>query len=458
MFDIRPSRSTALVFVLVLACSDDEVDPDPAQDTPDGPYCEQEPPSTDVDAPVWTEPTCTVAPGSHAAALCSSGACPITTDVVLGCDREFTQLGLRVAASEASAYLLSSSDDRAMLLTASGSQGTLDAALPLDFPRQTALLDRGLAGELYVAAETTLVDADPEGEFVVLRGEQGVWSLLATDPLEESPFARIHDLTSDGSSVHAWYDAGLQWPMHFTYTFSNSQPAAGSDYPITPGSWTHWTLDHAGLSVSFSFAEQPGGWQLGARQYELGSVMEVDSAIGSPVVACSPLAYRPVELTKPSAPEVTVPSYAVVIQHPDGLRIAWPSEEFGVPDTSLATVACTPEEQVDGEARGLVVDGFGVAQTTDGRLWLGWIDAPACAPEQDSTLHVSSFDFVTRELTKHVELAIDPLAPIVRPLEPGNARMVDLQAWATHLAIGLRLREGGGPAVARLIQIDTSML
>ena len=152
----------------------------------------------------------------------------------------------------------------------------------------------------------------------------------------------------------------------------------------------------------------------------------------------------------------------MVIQHPDALRIAWPGQdpelepyvEFSVPDTPLAAFACP----LDGAARGLPVDGFGVAQTTDGRLWLAWVDARACEPEQDAVLHVASFDFDASALTERLELAIPPLAPIVRPLEPGNARMIDVRAWAERLTIGLRLRDEGGPAVARLIQIDTSTL
>jgi len=275
----------------------------------DEPFCLDPASSPAGDLPVQGEPSCKTTPGDPSRARCSRGACPITTDIVWSCDREFTQLGLRVATSDVSSYLLSSSDDRAMLLTASGPQAALDAALPLGFLRQTALLDRGVSGELFIAADTTRVDAEHEGGMMVLRGQPNAWTVLARNDGADSDWAfLISDLESSDDAVHAWYDIGLEWPYDLTYTFVNGQVASNVAYPITPRSWNHWTLDHAGSPVSLSFAEHADGWQLGARPHDADPALLVDSPLGAPVVACSPLAYRPSSPTKPSAPATCIRS------------------------------------------------------------------------------------------------------------------------------------------------------
>lgn len=444
-----------LPLTLPLGCGNDNVvanEGTEGEEIADEPFCPAEPPPL-AEPPAEGEPTCEVVPGDHSAAVCVTGVCPITTDVVLSCDREFTQLGVRVAAGEADAHLLSSNEDRAMLLSASGQQGTLESTLPVDSLRQAALLDRGADGRLYVAA------SHQEGR-TVLRHEGDGWKLISSSsPDDDDEQASFRDLESAGDFVHAWYDRDGDWPAHVVYHISSAQALGGRDYPITPGSWTHWTLDHAGSSVSLSMAERAEGWQLGVWRSDPEVPSGYESVIGAPVVACSPLAYRPVPPSKPSAPVAAVPSYSVVIQHPDGLRIAWPDPsasesyvELDVPGTGLAALACASD--LEG-GRGLAIDGFGVAQTDDGRLWIAWVDAQACEPGQDQILHIASFDFESELPSERLELAIAPLAP---PQPDHNARMLHVRAWATQLVIGLRQQGDQGPAVARLIQIDTAGL
>jgi hypothetical protein len=375
--------------------------------------------------------------------------------VVLTCDREFTQLGLRVTAGEDRENLLASSDDRATLLRSSGGAITIETP-PLEFLRQTALL--GSSGSLtYVATDTRR--SDGSGRMVILRrNPDASWNTIVQSPPEEEGPHLLYDLVIFGDAVQLWLDNGLEWPSHIHVSDIYGQTTEFS-YPITRGSWNRWTVGYDGWHRALSFEEGPEGWQLGMWRPSTAQVEGFQLLIGAPVPTCQPLAYRPVLPTLPQIPTPSsAPDFSVVIQHPDALRIAWPigdesHDEFIVPGTPLAGSACTPE------AAGLLIDGFGVAQTGDGRLWLAWVETRTCEPAVDGTLRVASYEFATRTLTEQLELPIDPLAPIVRTLEPANAQMLDVRAWGSSVAIGLRTREGGlGIASARLIRLETAEL
>lgn len=459
MLRARFARSFIAISLLASACTDevpagvDETSGDETGGELEDPTClaDAEPP--DAEPPVEGAPVCATQPGAHDSGQCSSGPCPITTDVILACDREFTQLGLRVATVDDEANLLASSDEQATLLSA-GSSGASFERLPIASLRQTALLARDGGGGLYAALAVRQVEGGAGDGAILLRRDPSEWTSISINVSEPGAPCLLFDLESVGNDVHYWHDTGLDWPQHSTYAISNAQPAGGSTYPITPGSWTHWTIDHGGAIVSLSFAKQDEDWQLGARRPdpEGVEVLGIDSAIGDPVASCEPLGYRPVPPTVLDVPAATVPSYAVVIQQLDGLHIAWPGDaepylELTVPGTALARGECTS---------GLAIDGFAAAQTGDGRLWLAWVEVRPC--DELDTLRLASFDLATRTLTEQLVLDIDPLAPIVRAVEPANARAIDARAWGSRLAIGLRTRAGEEPASARLIQLETSSL
>ncbi|HVI00724.1 MAG TPA: hypothetical protein VM869_18525 [Enhygromyxa sp.] len=457
MLRARCTRSFIALWLLASACTDDV---SPSADETGGeledPTCLDDA-SPDADPPVEGEPVCATQVGAHANAQCSSGPCPITNDVILACDREFTQLGLRVAAFDDEANLLSSSDERAMLLS-SGSSGATFESLPIASLRQTALLARDGAGGLYAALAVRQVEGGSEDGVILLRRDPSEWTPISISVSEPGAPSLLFDLESVGNEVQYWHDGGLDWPQHSSYAISNAQAFSGSTYPITPGSWTHWTIGHDGAIVSLSFAKQGGVWQLGARRPDPDGVevLGIDSTIGDPVATCEPLGYRPIPPTVLDVPAATLPSYAVVIQQLDGLHIAWPSDaqqylELTVPGTALAGPECTSPAP-----SGLAMDGFAAAQTADGRLWLAWVEVRPC--DELDTLRLASFEFENGTLTEQLELDIDPLAPIVRTVEPANARAIDVRAWGSRLAIGLRTRGGEQPASARLIQLDTSTL
>jgi hypothetical protein len=453
MLRARFSRPFAALWLLASACTDEV--PASADETGgelEDPTCLDDA-SPDADPPVEGAPVCATQLGAHESARCSGGPCPFTTDVILACDREFTQLGLRVATLDDEANLLSSSDERAILLSA-GSSGASFESLPVASLRQTALLVRDAGDRLYVALAVRHVEGGSEDGAIVLRRDPSEWTPISINVSEPGAPHLVFDLESVGNEVHYWHDGGLDWLSHSSYAIPNAQTFGGIAYPITPGSWMHWTIDHGGAIVSLSFEEQSDGWQLGARRPDPDGVelLGIDSAIGDPVATCEPLGYRPVPPTVPEVPLATVPSYAVVIQQLDGLHIAWPENaephaELTVPGTALAGRECTS---------GLAIDGFAAAQTGDGRLWLAWVEVRPC--DELDTLRLASFEFETRTLTEQLVLDIDPLAPIVRALEPANARPIDLRAWGSRLAVGLRTRAGEEPAIARLIQLDTSSL
>ncbi|MFV8750280.1 hypothetical protein ACNOYE_06995 [Nannocystaceae bacterium ST9] len=474
-----------VIALMVLACADDPTAEGDGDDD-DEALCRGDEVEAPEPEPTPGLPICTTDPGDALGTPCASGDCSVTTDVVLTCDREVSSLGVRVATTDEQAYLVTASRSRAMLLSASGEQATLDPSLLTGFVRQAVLLDQDAAGELYLATDTTDVG------MVFRHREAGIWKDLSVEDPDADWISLVHDLESSPAGVvHVWADIGQPWPIDTTYVTDDAQIASGTAYPIDPGSWPHWTLDRQGLPVTLSIADQGERWQLNARRPDPDAVLGVDSVLGSPVVGCSPLAYRPVSPTKPSAPLAPVPDYAVVIQHPDALRIAWPGEagqpyrEFTLADTPLARLECESGEPSEGcrsesecteLADGLDVDGFAVAQTLDGVLWLAWVethhdrstryfevcegDECSCASEgirDDSSarLRVVGFDFATQTTNEALDLAIAPLsAP--RGAQPDNARALDMRAWGQQLAIGLRLANGDRPARVRLIQLDAS--
>ncbi|MFV8753110.1 hypothetical protein ACNOYE_21385 [Nannocystaceae bacterium ST9] len=441
--------------------------------------------------------TCTTMPGDHAAATCTGGECPIVTDVLLACnDSEFSDPGLRVAATAEQAWLVTASSNTAILLEASGDQGST-SDLPASMIRTTALLAQDQDGAVVLATDTTVFEGYAGG-LTYYRRDQGAWVEELVFDLPDK-YVRNYDLelAADGTA-HLWFEddppesfehATRQGPDSWTHEDS---------VPGNPGSWTRWTLDLAGVPIGFSFAGDFGGWQLETR------IAGVDAPIGSPLADFAPLAYRPVSPAVP-ATLAPVPSFAVVVQHEDSLRVAWPNEglgpeawfEFALPETPLAAFNCSPgDPYVDcgpdchEQTLGLDQAGFGVSQTSDGRLWLAWVEtnydltfhytqdcgeppstecycnSEVVQDDSTATLRVASFDFADQSLVEVLELPIPPLQQInLFGGPPDNARLVDARAYDDQLAIGLRLRgqdpedpEDPIPRVVRLLQVDTSGL
>jgi hypothetical protein len=467
---------------------DTDTDSDSETDTADTDTTDTETGDGDGDV------TCTTMPGDHAAATCMGGDCPIVTDVILACDdTEFSDPGLRVAASPEAAWLVTASSNAAVLLEASGDQGSTQD-LPPSMIRSTALLAQDQAGAIVLATDTT-APPNYEGGLTFYRQDGGAWVEELVFDLPDR-YVRSYDLEleTDGTA-HLWFEDDPPESFEHATRQGPDSWALEDTVPGHPGSWTRWTLDLAGSPIGFSFAGDFGDWQLETR------IAGVDAPIGSPVGDFGPAPYRPLS---PAVPATTapVPSFAVAIQDGYALRIAWPNEglgpelyfEFALPDTQVAQFACQAgdpyvdcgpdcHEQIEGLDEG----GYGITQTTDGRLWLAWVEehydltyhyTQECGEppntecycgvdivqdDSTATLHVAHFDFVEQQLVEVLELPIPPLEVInLFGGPPDNARMVDARAFDDQLAIGLRLRaeDPDDPIarVVRLMQIDTAGL
>jgi hypothetical protein len=267
-----------------------------------------------------------------------------------------------------------------------------------------------------------------------------------------------------------------------------------SAQPISDDNHARWTLDRDGLPVGFALA--------------FTDTTQLEAyAGGENVVMGHPAEYvgfgfRPLSPAMPPAPE-GVPAFAAVMQYDEGLSIAWPDGEGGsleqaVPDSGQVGSRCPIpaldrcENSVCAERYDFVaVDGFAVTQTSDGRLWLVWLEShvdqqgsftlacnadpfseeetctcyPAAPTRRDNhtTLHLARFDFSTRELVETLSLALPQMRFDSGYDQFQDARVLDARAFDDQLAIGLRT-EGEPRAgaiverVQRLLHIDTSQL
>jgi hypothetical protein len=132
---------------------------------------------------------------------------------------------------------------------------------------------------------------------------------------------------------------------------------------------------------------------------------------------------------------------------------------------------------------GLLEGSFGITRTTDGRLWIAWVEqhwdltwhyTQDCGQYENTecycnaqlledlstaTLHLAHHDPDENLPIEVLELPIPALQAGGFSGFPDNARMVDVRAHDDQVAIGLRLTDGDAPSTAaRLLQVDTSAL
>jgi len=429
---------------------------------------------------------CSITAGDHEQASCASGACPIVTDVLFDCpDSEFAAPGLRVAALEEQALLFTTATSRAFVLSAHVGEGMMER-LPASMKRTVLQLAQTQDGEVVLSSDTRTgnhFDGTEEGGIVIARRGLDGW-VEELVPVPPHASSREHDFEIDASgAIHQWFQAGSRdVPEGFrharrsddgTWLIEDTAPAHPEGY------YPRWTLGRTGDPIGFSYAldEVEGITQL------VATIDGVDVPLGSSYDATS---YPRVWPLAPAVPATTAdaPPAAAVLDAGYELRIVWPSTESyyfeePVPDTHTQRSTChgqvppcTAEcvDRFDNRA------GFAATQTSDGRLWIVWSEthndityryeevSPAELPgevcishvvrdDTTATLHVSSFDFATRELVERLALPMQPIAetPSWSSGTP-EARRLDARAFGDQLAIGVRVSD----SAVRLLQLDTS--
>lgn len=437
---------------------------------------------TEIDDPFEA---CAAEPVDHSAD-CGEG-CPILFDARVTCDAyAFGDPGLRVAPAANSTVLVTSSDESAWMMHLRD-DGMDAQILPEVMSRKTIHLALDAEGTPVLAADTTQA-LGFEGGVTVLLGEGPDFE--TEDVYEGDVFAPVFntEMGSDGR-LHVWFSSDPPEGRTESIRDANGEwTSRNAPVPGTSG-WQMFTVDSDGESVGFDFVEGAAGtWSLAALSGGATQTMSdfYPDYPGARVSVAPP----------PMPPlEVEGPAYVTLVEHDDGLRVSWPTddgfEEWPLEGTAPIAPTCVVEADDDGNCfpKSCTEVGTGVepiwsaiARTSDGRVWAAWMRTnldldltftASCDPEvgcfcnSDVTrddswgeLVLAEVDLETRELRE---------AFVLRDANPhgfglfsseDSARALDLRAWGSELAIGTRVRDEGifDPGAIRVLRVDTASI
>lgn len=426
-----------------------------------------EPEDTDFPLPACPGvggPPCTVSPGDHASATCEAGECPFVTDVEIDCnDDDLGQVGIHVAAGPDVTHLTTNSYPGTILLQAFGAQGQSVGDLPCYFGVGSAShgleLTRGSSERIHLVADTYNWDGNELGGVTMATLEGGQWSAEAVYHANHSNFVQGLDV-DDSGTPHVWMQdiGGFQLAIRTglgAWQYENAPvPALGS-----PRDW--------GLS---NLGEPANVYLSGNGNEELSQVIAIISGQDVPLGDTGPTPTW-VDLVRPTLLGATSPEIVAVSQSPEDLRVRWPGGEMPIPGSAAPPYQCPWTDCIANcheQATGVGDRHFAAARTTDGALWIAWVETNydfvrlgndcgglcECSYSftddvSTATLHVSRLDFDSLQVELALDLPIDPASGA--PFQ----KLMDAHAFEDQLAIGLRMRDS--PAL-RLIQLDTSGL
>lgn len=406
--------------------------------------------------------TCVVAPQAHDAC---PDPCPLTVDVEITCDDpDFGVTGVRVAASPDIVWL-ATAGATGSFLHAAGPGETTRAELPAEFTHRPIVLATAPSGELHLAVGN--------GDIVHL-------SQADSKPAQIVNQRRLLDLEVDAAGVpHVW---SFREPDGYFEAVRAADDTWTEVAALAPEMvvQTHFAFTQEGSTVGFGVRLGDGGFQLSSR------VGDDSQDVGAPTALSE---YRHAGGAAEGDPDVVFAHL-----HHDGLRVAWPGEP-GVllPETAPLEPMCPIELlnttdcpfKCKDTAVGVERGAFMIARTGDGRGWLAhltthldhqvtytarvadvlgaYCDGDVDEDHDAGVLHLYELGFTGAQPTQR--LAIPIATPAVDDLEnfhylvtDVDQRPLDLRAFGSSLAIGLRTRDSATGALAvRLLRFETGL-
>jgi hypothetical protein len=218
-----------------------------------------------------------------------------------------------------------------------------------------------------------------------------------------------------------------------------------------------------------------------------------EQSLGAPVPESSPIRYEPVLPPKPAA-QATIPRFAAVVQHPDGLRLASAGEvdgEVAIPGTATPAYSCqrgfgdSPSPGCPADCHevtsGLEWSAFAAARTSDGDVWIAFLishlDWTIAYEMQDIDLQPTCVGNIAADKSRgELRLVRVPAAggapevavTLPLPAIAGESHfsdvyqrhpLVEVSAFGTELTVAMRTQASRvGPFTARVLRVDTSLL
>jgi hypothetical protein len=217
--------------------------------------------------------------------------------------------------------------------------------------------------------------------------------------------------------------------------------------------------------------------------------------LGAPVTSILALGYEPIAPPLPAA-QATIPRFAAIVQHADGLRLASAAEgdgfdEVSIPGTTQPTYDCQlgfgepaspgcPAECHE-VTSGLEWSAFSAARTSDGDVWVAFlishIDWTVAYEVQDIDLTLTCVGNIAADASRgelrlvrvpatggvpEVALAL-PLPAIAGESHFSDGYeqhpLVHVSAFGAELTVAMRTQASrSGPYTARALRIDTSLV
>ncbi|WP_437277452.1 hypothetical protein WME90_40385 [Sorangium sp. So ce375] len=432
--------------------------------------------------------TCASQRGDHGDACPADAPCAITLDVEVTCTAfDFAAGAVRAVPAAGATYLVTTSNAPTRLFELDD-----DGATQRDFDVQSNSVSVALSpdGRAYAAADETVggLDGYPGGVVFLPLGGGATEKQPVFD--RDDKYVSVLDVAVDSQGEpHIWIitDAPESYG-HATRTTGGAWDVAPASRPSGTG-WTRFALAPDGAPLSFGMVEAPSSsWQI--------KVLDgtTERLLGAPVSATFSLDYEPVPPPQPAA-QATIPRFAAVVQHPDGLRLASAGEgdgfdEVAIPGTATPTYGCaygvgdpaSPGCPADCHevTSGLAWSAFAAARTSDGDVWIAvvlshidWtiayevqnIDLPTCigniaADESRGELRLVRVPAAGGAPEVAVTLPLPAIAGESQFSEVYDRHpLVDVSAFGTELTVAMRTQASRvGPYTARVLRIDTSLL
>lgn len=423
---------------------------------------------------------CSSVPGNHAAACPAGAPCAITVDREITCDDDwfdnvygysFADVSHRVVTTPTASFLGVAGWSFTGLLEVSADAATVLPGFPVVQSHTPLLLAADPAGGVAaVIAEPIL-----NGRLDFVRPNNGGFT---KETFDGGLPGALNDLAFDAQGVaYVYYDNSELFRRAVT------------------GGWNHDTLP--GFSGGDRFALATDGntvvFGMGATQLTLEVGVTV-KPLGSPVLTPSPtgVRFRPLGAPQPSAG--AAPAFGAIIQHADGLRVAWPTatgfEERAIEGSAVPTLSCslgmdydTPyapcRAACEERTTGLEFEAFAGAFGAGGEAWVAYVDSHVdltvdYALQNFDGYNVCSGNVGRNDSTSELRLVRVPtdgspaqqvLALPLDKLDRGDrlekntdAGPVSVHAFGDALTIGVRVLDAANRPKVRVLRVDTAAL
>ena len=426
--------------------------------------------------------TCVASPQDHGAAC--PDPCPITVDLEIGCDDDrFGIYGLRVAPAPDTTWLVTSSDDAALLFRADAVDAVRQDVAPEGFIDSGIVAALDPAGELHLVADATQ-QPDYEGGLLHVAEADGWSPTLLFDPPSKYVDVLALEVSPEGTPM-VWLETDP--PDGHSLAVPDGQGGWQLDVAPSAGvSYRNYSLAANGLPVAAALNSKDMLW------YVLDGVKRQlsDELLSFTIPGVHyRLAYPPA----PGAP-LDVPQVATALYDDDGLHVAWSLMDDGFEQVDFAGTQAPklqcffewngrgscPKSACLESAIGVEREAYSLARTGDGTLWLAVVtttfdqtvvftemcrDDFGCFCDRETTLDLTRGELrlirVATDGTPPIEVFTLPIDDIDIEGTAGDGdteRVIDLRGFGDQLALGVMTRPPGGAPAIRLLRIDTAQI